>query len=428
MKTLLLTDIPPCSNLTAGIVIAQMCRFVPAGELAIFCVQNRHLTPEPYPDLADIPMRFAVKPNELSPRSIRGIQIGSAGALAFETFRRLVRIRPLVRQAVAYGKEQNVTSLWAILQGQTMVRMAASVAKGLGIPLRVQIWDPLNWWLRAHGVDRLNRRWDFAAFDRTMRAATSCAAASWEMAGHYESLYGTPSHAIIASLARSMARRPEPRLRNAGELVIGMAGQFYANEEWLALVRALEHARWQVAGRRVTVRVFGHQRPTAIPDDHLDFLGWQSQAKSVELLSDSCDVLYCPYPYATSMADVAKFSFPSKIPTYLAAGRPILFHGPDYAAPAQYLRKTGAGFICRSIDPDAVYDGLVHLVEDSALYARLALAAQESFTADFTLESMEVGVRRFLGYQEWAPATSFREPRRSASCCPGWTSTRDWGK
>jgi hypothetical protein len=398
MKTLLLTDIPPSSNLTAGIVTAQMCRFVPAGELAIFCVQNRHLCPEPYPDLADIPIRFAVKPNELSQRSIRGISVGSAGAIAVETFRRLTRISPLVRQVVAYGKEQNVTSLWVILQGQTMVRMAAGVADGLGIPFRVQIWDPLDWWLRAHGVDRLNRRWDLAAFDRTLRATTACAAASWEMARHYESLYGTPSHAIIASLARSMARRPEPRLRNAAELVIGMAGQFYANEEWLALVSALEHARWQVAGRPVTVRVFGHDHPMGIPKDHLDFLGWQSQAKSVELLSDSCDVLYCPYPYATSMVAVAKFSFPSKIPTYLAAGRPILFHGPDYAGPAQYLKTTGAGFICRSMDPDAVYDGLMHLVEDSALYARLALAAQEAFLADFTLESMEIGVRRFLGY------------------------------
>ncbi|MFK4492814.1 MULTISPECIES: hypothetical protein [unclassified Bradyrhizobium] len=400
MKTLLLTDIPPSSNLTAGIVTAQMCRFVPAGELAIFCVQNRHLSPEPYPDLADLPIRFVVKPNELSCRSIRGISVGSVGATAIETFRRRTRISPLVRQAVAYGKEQNVSSLWVILQGQTMVRMAAGVADGLGVPLRAQIWDPLDWWLRAHGVDRFNRRWDLAAFDRTMRAATACAAASWAMAGQYEELYGTPSQAIIASLDRSIARRPELALRTTGELVIGMAGQFYANEEWLALVRALELARWQVAGRRVTVRVFGHQRPIAIPDDHLDFLGWQSQAKSVELLSDSCDILYCPYPYATSMADVAKLSFPSKIPTYLAAGRPILFHGPDYAGPAQYLKSTGAGFICQSMDPDAVYDGLMHLVEDAQLYAHLALSAQESFMADFTLERMEAGVRQFLGYQK----------------------------
>jgi hypothetical protein len=400
MKTLLLTDIPPSSNLTAGIVTAQMCRFVPPGDLAIFCVQNPHLRPEPYPDLADIPTRFAVKPNELSRRNIRGIPIGRVGAIATETFRRLNMISPLVRQAVAYGKEQNVTSLWAILQGQTMVRMAGAVADGLGVPLRVQVWDPLGWWLRAHGVDRLNRGRDLALFDRTVRDAISCATASLPMAQHYQQHYGTPSNAIIASLDQSLARRPRPRLRTANELAIGMAGQFYANDEWRQLAWALELAGWQVAGRKVVVRVLGHDRPTDISIENLDFLGWQPQEKAIRILSDSCDILYCPYPFATSMTEVAKLSFPSKIPTYLAAGRPILFHGPSYAAPAHYLKSTGAGFVCRGIDPAAVYDGLTHLVEDEALYADLARRAQEAFLADFTLDRMKKDVLRFLGYPE----------------------------
>jgi len=398
MKTLLLTDIPPSSNLTAGIVTAQMCRFVPPGELAIFCVQNRHLHPEPYPDLADIPIRFATKPNELSRRSIRRVPIGKVGAMATETFRRWNMISPLVRQAVAYGKEQNVTSLWVILQGQTMVRMANAVADGLGVPLRAQVWDPLSWWLRAHNVDRFNRKWDFAAFDRTMRGAVACAAASWAMAYQYHQQYGTPGRAIIASLDRSMACTPQPRLRTSDEFVIGMAGQFYASEEWLRLAWALEHAGWQVAGRKVIVRVLGHQRPDAIREEHLDFLGWQSQEQVVEILSKTCDILYCPYPFASSMAEVARLSFPSKIPTYLAAGRPVLFHGPCYAAPAIYLKSNGAGFICRAMDPDAVYDGLMHLAEDTALYQRLAEGAQAAFLADFTLDRMEKDVRRFLGY------------------------------
>jgi glycosyltransferase involved in cell wall biosynthesis len=400
MKTLLLTDIPPSSNLTAGIVTAQMCRFIPPGELAIFCVQNRHLRPQPYPDLADIPIRFVVKPNELNRRSIRRIPIAGMSSIVTETFRRLKLISPLVRQAVAYGKDQNVTSLWVILQGQTMVRMASAVANGLGVPLRAQVWDPLGWWLQAHGVDRFNRRWDLAAFDRTMRGAVACAAASRAMASHFEQQYGIPSQAIISSLDRSLARRPEPRLRTSDELVIGMAGQFYASKEWLRLAWALERAGWQVAGRKVVVRVLGHQRPKAIREENLDFLGWRPQEDVVELLSNTCDILYCPYPFAASMAEVAKLSFPSKIPTYLAAGRPILFHGPPYAAPAHYLESRGAGFICRAMDPAAVYDGLMHLAEDEALYARLAKGAQEAFLADFTLDRMKKDVRQFLGYPE----------------------------
>ena len=234
MKTLLLTDIPPSANFTAGMVTAQMSRFIPPGELAIFCVQNRYLRPESYPDLADIPIRFVVKPNELSRRSTRWISVGRIGAIATETVRRLTMIFSASRQAIAYGKEHNVTSLWAIVQGQTMVRMATSVADGLGVPLRAQVWDPLSWWLQAHGVDRFNRKWDLAAFDHTMRSATICATASTAMASHYEALYGTPSQVIIASLDRSIARRPEPKLRKSDELVIGMAGQLYANDEWFS--------------------------------------------------------------------------------------------------------------------------------------------------------------------------------------------------
>lgn len=399
MKTLLLTDIPPSSNLTAGIVTAQMCRCVPPGELAIFCVQNPHLYPDPYPDLVHIPIRVVAKPNELNHRNIRRIPIGKAGSMMTETYRRVRMIAPLVRQAVAFGKEERATSLWVILQGQTMVRMAISVADGLRVPMRSQVWDPLSWWLSAHGVDGLNARLDLAQFDRVMRRSVSCATASWEMANQYWQKYGTASRAIIASLDQTLARRPEPKLRVPGELAIGMAGQFYASDEWLQLTWALSLAGWQVNGRKVVVRVLGHQRPTAVPEENLHYVGWQSQAEAVTLLSDTCDILYCPYPYGALMADVAKLSFPSKIPTYLAAGRPVLFHGPAYSGAAKYLKSRGAGFICRANEAAAVYDGLMHLVEDELLYRRLAKGAQEAFLADFTLDRMENDVRSFLGYQ-----------------------------
>jgi glycosyltransferase involved in cell wall biosynthesis len=401
MKTLLLTDIPPSSNLTAGIVTAQMCRFVGLGELAIFCVQNPHLKPQLYDDLATIPIRVVRKPNEQARRQLARVRIGRPGAAGIEMAKRLIIVPRLVREAVQYGREQEVMSVWAILQGQTMVRMARKVASGLNVPLRVQIWDPLSWWLRAHRVDPINRYLDEILFDRTMQTAVSCAAASPPMARHYTEHYGTPSEIIIASLDPSVARQPAPHLRIPGELAIGMAGQFYANDEWNALVRALDRAGWQVSGRKVVLRVMGHDYPKLdVSQGHLDFLGWQPQEKVVGILSDQCDLLYCPYPYAADMAPVAKMSFPSKIPTYLAAGRPIVFHGPDYAAPASYLRERNAGFVARALEPDAIYDALLVLTEDVDRYEQLAKGAQAAFLADFTLDRMKLGVRRFLGYAD----------------------------
>jgi glycosyltransferase involved in cell wall biosynthesis len=402
MKTLLLTDIPPSSNLTAGIVTAQMCRFVPQSELAIFCVLNRHLRPDPYPDLVQIPIRTVRKPNELNPRGKSLFPLDLAKAIATETFRRYAGTPPLIRQAIEFGRQQGATSLWAVLQGQTMVRMAGAVAEGLKIPLRAQIWDPLGWWLRAHGVDRFNRKIDMTKFDETMRRAQTCATASWAMAREYEQIYGTACHVVIASLDEALAHQPHPALRPGNELAIGMAGQFYAEQEWRDLMVALDYAGWQVGGRKVVFRVAGHAPPRAqtAHSANIEFLGWKPQGELVGLLSRTCDILYCPYPFSPQMEEVARLSFPSKIPTYLAAGRPILFHGPGYASPAHYLRDRGAGLVCRTGEPAAVYDGLRHLVEDTDLYAQLAMASQAAFLADFTLKSMKKSVRSFLGYPD----------------------------
>jgi hypothetical protein len=411
MKTLLLTDIPPSSNLTAGIVTAQMCRFIPAGELAIFCVQNPHLRPEPYPDLAGIPIKTVRKPNELSRRRTRSVLIGRIGATAVEGFRRLWFAPRIVHQALEYGRQQQVDSLWAVLQGQTMVRMASAVAAGLNVPLRTQVWDPLEWWLRAHGVDPVNRALDLTLFDRAIEGSVACATASWAMAESYQAKYGTSCVPVIASLKRTLGRRPEAELRMPKEVAIGMAGQFYAGQAWHELVRSLNLADWQVDGRRVVVRVLGNQRPEGVPDQNLDFLGWKPQEEAVEILSQTCDILYCPYPFEPRMAEVARLSFPSKIPTYLAAGRPIIFHGPDYAGAWRYLSERRAAYLCGSPEPAAVYNGLSHLVEDKAFYAATAKSAQDAFIADFTLEQMGKDMRRFLGYPEPAVLNSGGDPR-----------------
>ncbi|GAU83433.1 glycosyltransferase family 4 protein [Bosea sp. BIWAKO-01] len=398
-RILLLTDIPPCSNLTAGIVTAQMCRFVPKSELAVFCVTNPHLQPKLYDDLADVEMKMIPKPIEQQRRVLRGIRIGRVGAAAVEAVKRVTLPRGLIRQAVAYGRAIGATDLWAILQGQTMVRIAAPVARELGVPLRVHVWDPLRWWLDAHGVDPVNRRLDLAQFDRTLRQATSCAAASGPMARHYQEIYGVPSTAVIASIDPTLAQTPPTALGSTDSVVVGMVGQFYASEEWRQLVTALNFAKWRVGERKVVLMTFGHEPPPSdIPDGHLKFMGWKDQPEVIRTIARNCDVAYCPYPFAANMEEVSRLSFPSKVPTYLAAGRPILFHGPSYSAPYIYLKERGAAYLCRDAYATSVYNGLVHLVEDAVLYEATALAAQRAFLADFTLPRMERAVRQFLGY------------------------------
>ena len=72
-RILLLTDLPPCENFTAGIVTAQICRAMPRDQLSLFCVLNQYLKPELCEDLRWIPSRTVAKPPEMGRRSIRSI-------------------------------------------------------------------------------------------------------------------------------------------------------------------------------------------------------------------------------------------------------------------------------------------------------------------------------------------------------------------
>ncbi len=398
-RIMLLTDIPPCTNYTAGLVTAQLCRSLPAGALSVFCVQNRGLKPEYCDDLAGLPIRTVAKTGENRATYHRGLKLPRVVPIGVELFRRVVRVPPLIRQAEAYAREQRAQVLWVVLQGQTMVGMAAPLAKRLGLPLLTHVWDPLSWWLRAHEVDRANRTLDLRAFDRAMRASMGCAAASWAMAEHYTARYGVPAVPIIAALDPALARHPPGRVYRTDTLTIGMAGQFYADAEWMGLLDTLQAMEWRVAGREVRLRVLGgHVPPGDIPPERLEVLGWRPQAEAVNILSEQCDVLFCGYPCSTDMREVAQLSFPAKLPTYFAAGRPVLFVGPADSSPGRYLAEHGAAARADAPDLPLIQAALLRLVEDPAWYASLAAAGQKAFAEDFTLARQRENFARFLSF------------------------------
>jgi glycosyltransferase involved in cell wall biosynthesis len=387
MKILLLTDIPPCKNFTAGLVLDQLCRFLPRGSLACFAMVNPHIDAKLSPDLDWIPIAYGTKRSEVAFRPLPN-KFSFPIAWITEKLRRRFVVPRLAEQVIDFGRAQNVDVVWAVLQGQTVTQIAPYVADKLNARLITQVWDPLIWWLLANNIDRFNRHAALADFDEAVRRSRTCITASWAMAKNYETRYGTRSIPVIASHPADWARAPDLSQFPRDEIKIGMAGQFYAGAEWMQLLRALNHSGWQVRGRPVSVTVLGGGLPPGeVPADRVHFLGWRSQHEAAEILSEM-DLLYCPYPFDQHMDEVARLSFPSKVVLYLVAGRPILFHGPSFASPAEYLRDREAGLIVPDVHAAAIYNALCRIVDDPTLYATLGRNAQRAFRRDFTLESM----------------------------------------
>ena len=84
------------------------------------------------------------------------------------------------------------------------------------------------------------------------------------------------------------------------------------------------------------------------------------------------------------------FSVQSKIAVYLAAGRPIV--ATDFADYADILGPTGAGRLA-SVDPGSIAAGIIEVLQDSALAARLAAATRPVAEELF---GMERNIDRYL--------------------------------
>lgn len=391
---LLLSDIGPCSNYTGGVAMAQLCRLFAPGELVAFVVQNRWLKPEPYADLDWLPTETVRKPDELyEPTQWRK---GKAAAVVTEFYRSTVVRHRLIRQALAFGRKHKTGSVWVMLEGQTVVRMAVPVARGLRAPLHSQIWDPLSWWLRAHYVDGWNSARAEAEFRRALTTSRACAAPSWAMADHIAAAYGVRSLPLIMSYPSELARAPARSFRKPDEVTIAMVGQFYASEAWEAFVRALDEVDWTIAGRAVRIQYFGRTPPDNVRPDRLTDSGWMETDQIIARIGEDADICYCPYPFTAEMEETARLSFPSKAVLYMASGKPVFFHGPHYASPAGYFAKNHAAVVCSSLDPYAVHGLFRWLVNDSDVYAATAAKAHEAFLKDFTLDRLRDSLDQFL--------------------------------
>lgn len=403
MKILLLTDIPPCENYTAGLALEKLVRLLPAEDIVLCSVVNQQLNPVIPDDLCHIPSLFLKKPREAGVRLLpRGG--GAATACFFEVLQSVRTSRVLLPAIIDFARINRVEALWVVLQGQTMVRLARPLSRALDVPLFTQVWDPFGWWLRENHVDGWTRHRLLVEFDKVIRHSTACATASWAMSEIYTKKYGGRNVPVIAGLPRELARQPAAQPHPDGDFVIGMAGQFYAQAEWRCLMQTLNQVNWTIAGRKIRIRVLGGrflsetQSPT-----NFEYLGWQSQEETIRLLSEA-DLLYMPYWFSEEFREESSCSFPSKLVTYFASGRPVFCHAPAYASPAKYIKQHEAGYLCESLDSTIVLKCLEFAITDTAYYRKVASNGTYCFMRDFTLERMKESFMRFFNIKSTTQA------------------------
>ncbi|MBC7998602.1 MAG: hypothetical protein IAF58_11695, partial [Leptolyngbya sp.] len=132
-------------------------------------------------------------------------------------------------------------------------------------------------------------------------------------------------------------REPAKYASSDSTITMAVAVPIEASWEWRCLLSTLDHLNWQIRNRKVSLKLLGGKFSiqSTKPVD-IEYLGIHTAQKTIDLLS-TFDVLYCPQKFDHTRRSKEATYLPTELRYFLASGRPILIHAPDYALSSKLL-------------------------------------------------------------------------------------------
>ncbi len=282
------------------------------------------------------------------------------------------------------------------MDNATTMAMGSEVARRLELPLLCLVWDPPDYLLRKTGMDRFTRGKLSKLFTAAMRQAERVAVVSAQMQEDYA--VHTVSEPLILRHGLDRQDRQQPAIGplRDNDLRLGFAGSLYSQSAWKSLIEALNGIDWRLDGRRVLIRILGSDFDFKCEAPaNIEYLGFRSISETARILA-RCDLNYLPYPFESGLSDVAQYSFPTKLSTYLAAGRPVFIHAPGYSSLARFFRDRRIGACCRSLDPLALIESFRQLLVPQT-YSAAAQRVTQVLEAEFSQEVFLQTFYQFVG-------------------------------
>lgn len=366
MQILLLTDIPPCTNYTAGLVTQKLCEFLFDEAHSVSCIAVLTPSLSPAPAIPS-PVREKLSSYNIFNKPFEGYGRRKAGRIQstiFNTYHRRYTIPKLATRIVnlVQNNHSNIDIIWIVIQGQTMIELSLKVVDKLKKDYVVQVWDPPEWWLREYKFDAFSYKEVMADFGSLLSHSKCCLAASANMAKEYSRLYGMKSVAVMPSLP--IINTP-PKKHSKKIFQIGFSGQIYAKNEFLNFIKALDRLGWRYGEIDITLNLFSNDVEDIFLNNrgNIKNYGWVPQDKLLQILSEM-DLCYCPYRFDSEFEIIARLSFPAKLTSYLSVGSPTFIHAPAYSSISSFLEDGVSGYVCNSDRVDVIADYLKKIIND----------------------------------------------------------------
>ena len=393
-RILLYCGSAPGQSGVGGIVLRDFCDALPTGTLRCFVVPPAASCGE----LKDCPevIDFVVRRYDTAYRPVRGI-LGELIAVAARKVKRPRHLRTIVNRAVECGRSHRAELVWAVFHCPTVIQTAGLVASRLGVPLVVWVEDAPE--LQSHQLrhDRWFARSVMRDFHATIESSVRCAAIGETMKEAYDQAYRKDCIILRHGLKPSAVQIPQAGPSHDGKLVIGFAGSITAGDEFGQLLRALDDSAWRLDGRDVVLRLVGCRvLLDASAPQRIEYFGRQrTVSDTVKVLAD-CDILYLPQPFAEQLRPLAHLSFPAKLATYLASGRPVVLHAPEYGSLVPFFERYPFGTWCSSLEGDDILSAFRDLACNADRYRSAVQAGQAARGEELNCDTFVRRLRQLL--------------------------------
>ncbi|OJW75075.1 hypothetical protein [Spirosoma sp. 48-14] len=222
-----------------------------------------------------------------------------------------------------------------------------------------------------------------------LKSATTFDVTSRGMQDYYKQLSGRTgeiSHRYIPSQALSHVS--ESHDIKSHRLKVGHIGSLYDKEDFFQFVKLVKQVAIQ-QGSQLEIHMWGWKvQEDQIPEEFRTSIITHATLPESQVIPQlaACDFVYAMYPMNQRMRIFSQTSMPTKISSYVQAGRPIFGHGPADSSLAEFLQATGTGVLWSTTNKQ---DGLaliqklmgLKLTNDHWQYARERYYGEENITA-----------------------------------------------
>lgn len=266
-------------------------------------------------------------------------------------------------------------AIWAIMDLKTLHALDRFMDI-CPIPIHLSVHDdPIifskfrNYHWRSTEIDEV--------FARCLRRARSCDCISERLSKHYQEKYQVEPFVLTRGVDLRDHDRSLVTRSFQDRISIVLSGHLYCPAPWpqnlleaLAIMRNDKNlpVELHVTGdsfKHVGKFVFSH--------------GMVPEVKYEELLR-KMDIGYASSPLTPSGRELAATSFHTKVVTYIGAGLPFLYHGPQDSTVGDLLQEYQCGVIVESQDSREIMAGFLKVIENyESMRQECCRAARECF-------------------------------------------------